>query len=30
MYYDTYQAMDYLSCYLPEKKKLTGVLFIAA
>lgn len=22
MYYDTYQAMDYLSCYLPEKKEI--------
>lgn len=23
MYYDTYQAMDYLSCYLPEKKEIS-------
>ena len=22
MYYDTYQAMDYLNCYLPEKKEI--------
>lgn len=24
MYYDTWQAMDYLSCYLPEKKETNG------